>query len=262
MAEENCIFCQLASGKVPSKKVFESSHFTGILDIYPANPGHILVIPKDHVLLFNQLSKEQVEELGIVSKQLSNSVFKAFKPDGVNVFIANGPAAGQKAPHFIMHVIPRFNGDGLGFATSGKDFPKSEIDAAYLKIKAVAENYFPGQNFDEEPVKKPQPAPSKEPLRIEVERKPEPIPQKPKEEMFITSATAKRFHREKCAFAQNIQEDRRIYGTAEQMIKSGREPCTCVSGEAIPLEKHEPKPEDKKEEIDLDKIATMLMGKR
>ena len=120
MAEQDCMFCSLATGKSPSKKIYEDDAVAVILDIYPANPAHLLVMPKEHYVIFNQLPKETAEHFGRIAKACSELLFKIVKPDGINIFIANGQAAGQKAPHFIMHVIPRFEGDGLNFEIAEK----------------------------------------------------------------------------------------------------------------------------------------------
>ncbi|MBR9676989.1 HIT family protein [Candidatus Woesearchaeota archaeon] len=137
MGSGDCIFCQLASGAMDSKVVYEDDDFKAILDIYPASPGHVLVIPKEHVVLFNQLSEYKTQRLGVVAKIVSEKLFKALKPHGLNVFIANGTVAGQKAPHMICHVIPRFEGDGLNF-----NLPEgTEVDEeSFSKIKEFSVN--------------------------------------------------------------------------------------------------------------------------
>lgn len=147
--EQQCIFCSIIQGKIPSKKVYEDDLVFAILDIYPANPAHVLVLPKEHALIFNQLPKKTAEHMGIVAKKITEVLFKVIQPDGVNVFIANGPAAGQKAPHFIMHVIPRFQGDGLSFTLQEKSTKHEEMDSFYDKLKKMLLDYFPDQKYDE-----------------------------------------------------------------------------------------------------------------
>jgi len=147
--EQQCIFCGIATGQVPSKTIFEDDVVRVVLDIYPANPAHMLVLPKQHHAILNQLSKEEVEHLGKIAKQLSELIFKVLKPDGINFFIANGAVAGQKAPHFILHAIPRFKGDGLNFEAPEKEIDKKELSAFYDKLKPILKNYFPGVDFTE-----------------------------------------------------------------------------------------------------------------
>ena len=102
-AQENCIFCQINSGKVQSKKVFEDEQTTAILDINPANPGHVLILPKKHYAIMPQMKDEEIGHLFSVSKHMSGAVLKALKVEGTNIFVANGQIAGQKAPHFMIH---------------------------------------------------------------------------------------------------------------------------------------------------------------
>ncbi|MBI2133747.1 HIT domain-containing protein [Candidatus Woesearchaeota archaeon] len=119
--KENCIFCQIAEGRVQSRKVFEDELVIGILDINPANAGHILLMPKEHYMFMPQVPSSVLSRLFIISRQLSNGLLKALKSEGTSVFIANGGVAGQKAPHFMMHVIPRVAGDGVMLSVPEND---------------------------------------------------------------------------------------------------------------------------------------------
>lgn len=128
--QQQCIFCQIATGKVASKKVYEDEHVIAVLDINPANPGHLLIITKKHYFVMPQMPDDEVEHVGKISKQLSQVLLKALKLEGTTVFIANGVAAGQKAQHFMMHVIPRKEGDAIGIEIS----PRQISDEDYDKI--------------------------------------------------------------------------------------------------------------------------------
>jgi len=152
--DQQCIFCGIANGSIPSKKVYEDDKFIVVLDIYPANPAHLLVMPKAHHAIFNQLSREEAEHLGATSKKLSELMFKVIRPEGINLFIANGPAAGQKAPHFILHVIPRFSGDGLHFEIPVNKQDEKELDSFYENLKKTLKNYFPDVDFEAGPEEK------------------------------------------------------------------------------------------------------------
>ena len=155
MDQQQCIFCGIANGSVPSKKVFEDDKVTVVLDIYPANPAHLLILTKNHYSIFNQLSKEEVEHLAIISKRISELMFKVLKPEGINFFIANGPIAGQKAPHFILHAIPRFSGDGLNLEVPVTQIDEKELSAMYENMKGTLKNYFPDVDFDSVPEAEP-----------------------------------------------------------------------------------------------------------
>jgi histidine triad (HIT) family protein len=129
--QQNCIFCHIVSGKVQSKKVYEDEETIGILDINPANPGHVLLLPKKHYAIMPQMNDFEIGHLFMVTKSLSGALLKALKADGTNIFVANGAVAGQKAPHFMAHVIPRKEGDKLSL-----NIPEHKISIAeLLKIR-------------------------------------------------------------------------------------------------------------------------------
>ncbi|MBN2457545.1 HIT domain-containing protein [Candidatus Woesearchaeota archaeon] len=112
-SQQNCIFCHIINGKVESKKVYSDEDTIGILDINPANPGHVLILPKKHYSIMPQMNDLEIGHIFMVSKHISGALLKALKAEGTNIFVANGAVAGQKAPHFMVHVIPRREGDNL-----------------------------------------------------------------------------------------------------------------------------------------------------
>ncbi|MFH1053290.1 MAG: HIT domain-containing protein [Candidatus Woesearchaeota archaeon] len=140
--KKNCIFCHIISGKVQSKKIYEDDKVVAILDINPANPGHILVLTKEHYSIMPQIPENTVKYLGIIAKQLSRSVLKTLKVEGTTIFIANGTAAGQRAQHFIMHIIPRAEGDKLGIELKPGNISEKDqmilLDALRKKIASPA----------------------------------------------------------------------------------------------------------------------------
>lgn len=111
--KDNCIFCKLVSGEIPSKKIYEDTDFVGILDINPATEGHVLLMPKQHFQILPQIPQEIVGKLGIACSNISAKIIKSFKCEGTSIFIANGAVAGQRAPHFMVHIMPRKEGDGI-----------------------------------------------------------------------------------------------------------------------------------------------------
>lgn len=148
MEGQQCIFCGIANGGIPSKKIYEDEKVVVALDIYPANPAHLLILTKQHYAIFNQLSKEDTEHLGVICRRLSELLFKVLKPEGINFFLANGAAAGQKAPHMILHAIPRFSGDGLNFEVPIKMQDEKEVSAFYENLKKTLKNHFPKVDFE------------------------------------------------------------------------------------------------------------------
>jgi len=107
LQKQQCIFCQIISGKIPTKKIFDDEKCLAILDINPAAKGHLLLVPKEHYAIMPQVPEELLNHLTIISKKLSQILLRALKVSGTNIFIANGPAAGQRAQHFLVHIIPR-----------------------------------------------------------------------------------------------------------------------------------------------------------
>lgn len=119
----DCIFCKIASGEIPSYKIYENDKVLAFLDISCDVVGHTLVIAKTHCNDVTTASKEQldavIEAVSLVSKHFVNDC--GF--DGVNVFNNCGESAGQSVMHMHFHVIPRKNGDGLGLWDLGGKKP-------------------------------------------------------------------------------------------------------------------------------------------
>ena len=117
---ENCIFCKIIKGEIPSFKVYEDNNVFAFLDIAPVNKGHVLVIPKNHSENIHDVSDEDLKHLISAAKNLSDAVKKGVGADGVNVSNSSGIAAGQTVMHTHFHIIPRFKGDGLKHWPQGK----------------------------------------------------------------------------------------------------------------------------------------------
>ncbi len=133
--KQNCVFCQISAGRVPAKTVYSDSESLAVLDIHPAAKGHMLLMPKEHYSVMPQLPEHLAEHLFMVCKGLSQAALKALHCKGTTIFIANGVAAGQKAPHFMIHIIPRNDGDGLSFGIPERNIPKKESDAVNAALK-------------------------------------------------------------------------------------------------------------------------------
>ncbi|MBW3018725.1 HIT family protein [Candidatus Woesearchaeota archaeon] len=139
---DKCIFCHIASGKVPSRKVYEDESFVAVLDINPANPGHLLVIPKEHISVMPQMNEKLAEKLGIVAKKLSQFLLKKLGVEGTSVFIANGMVAGQRAPHLMMHVIPRYADDNVKLSVVPGKMTEEETKIVLSKLAPAVEKQF------------------------------------------------------------------------------------------------------------------------
>jgi len=109
---EDCLFCKIISGKIPSNKIYEDNAVFAFLDIYPASEGHTLVAPKKHFSIFTDMNAEDVASLFEAVRKVTTAVEKALSAEGSNIGINNGKVAGQEVPHVHVHVIPRKKGDG------------------------------------------------------------------------------------------------------------------------------------------------------
>lgn len=111
--KNNCIFCKIIEGNIPSHRVYEDDFFIGMLDINPANRGHVIVYPKNHAENIFELPDGDAEKILIVVKKIAMAVTEAYGCDGINILQNNGEAAGQSVNHLHIHIIPRFNDDAV-----------------------------------------------------------------------------------------------------------------------------------------------------
>ena len=109
---EDCIFCQIVDGEIPSRTVYEDENVTAFLDANPLAPGHTLVIPKEHHETLGDMPEDTGARVFEVLHQLTPAVEGAVDADASNVAFNNGEAAGQEVPHVHGHIIPRFEDDG------------------------------------------------------------------------------------------------------------------------------------------------------
>ena len=112
MKNDNCIFCKIAAGKIPSKTLYEDEKFRVILDLGPATRGHALVIPKEHYADLYEIPEETAEEAMKVAKKMAAVMTEKLKADGFNIVQNNGEVSGQSVFHFHIHLIPRYENDG------------------------------------------------------------------------------------------------------------------------------------------------------
>lgn len=142
LQKQQCVFCHIVSGKVASKKIYEDSRCIAILDINPANPGHILLVSKEHYQIMPQVPEDVIGHMFVVIKHLSQAALKALDVKGTNVIIANGVAAGQRAPHFMIHIIPRTDGDGLKFIIPQKRITDNDLKMLIKNTKPRVNRVF------------------------------------------------------------------------------------------------------------------------
>lgn len=244
--KQNCIFCQIISGKVPAKKVYEDDKVLAALDINPASKGHMLLMPKEHYPIMPIVPPDVLAHMFVVAKKLSKAVLKGLKATGVSIFIANGGVAGQRAQHFMIHLIPRYEADDVGLVIKDKKIKdveeireKIRTRIGYKQATDVKVQIF---GADNKPVGLKERKPlGREIVNAEFKENVKDTKRQSSGARFVTSNAAKRYHTEKCAFAQNIREENKVYMNEAEAETSGKEPCTCVTGKKIQLKKKENK---------------------
>lgn len=114
MKDNDCIFCKIAAGEIPSATLYEDDDFRVILDLGPASKGHALIIPKDHYRNLYDIDDETAAKAIILAKKMVNKMKDVLGCDGYNIVQNNEETAGQTVFHFHMHMIPRYKGDNVG----------------------------------------------------------------------------------------------------------------------------------------------------
>jgi histidine triad (HIT) family protein len=160
VSEKECIFCRIARGEIPCKKVFEDSESFAFLDISPRNPGHTLVIPKKHRETIMQMDEEDSGVLFMAVRRIAGKVMAATKAQGISIAQSNGPAAGQVVSHVHFHVIPRFANEGPPGIES--IIPSKKLDEKSMEQLASAIRGSSGmlttEAADEEPKEQTRPS--------------------------------------------------------------------------------------------------------
>lgn len=137
MSQHTCIFCSIASGESPSATIYENSEFKVMLDLYPSGKGHTLILPKEHIENIYEMDGETAGKLFAFATVVARALKKVLNCDGMNIIQNNGSVAGQTVYHFHMHLIPRFEGDGLKFNWPTQQFTMEEMTELAQEIGRV-----------------------------------------------------------------------------------------------------------------------------
>lgn len=134
--KDDCIFCKIIKGEIPSFTVYEDDTFKVILDRFPAAPGHVLVIPKTHYSDMFELPEEVAMKLYPLAQKIANRVKEVTGAEGINIVQNNGAVAGQSVYHFHLHIIPRKMDDGIVLnQSSNVDTTIDELEAVWHQLK-------------------------------------------------------------------------------------------------------------------------------
>ena len=131
-----CVFCRIVAREIPATVVLEDEHVLAFMDLGQVNPGHVLVAAKTHVENVFGLEPAQAGALAAAMVRVARAIRAAFSPQGLSVYQANGKAAGQTVFHYHMHLVPRYEGDGMALAWPVKNPPRAELEACAARIRA------------------------------------------------------------------------------------------------------------------------------
>ena len=134
---EDCIFCRIVDGEIPSRTVYEDEDTCAFLDVYPLAAGHTLVVPKVHDPRIGGLPDGIAAAVFSTMSELAPAIERAVGADAMTVAVNDGPAAGQEVPHVHGHLVPRFEGDGAG-PIHALDWNRPELDDDELDDVAEA----------------------------------------------------------------------------------------------------------------------------
>ncbi len=134
MRMDDCIFCRIANGQIPSKTLYEDESFRVILDLGPAAKGHALILPKEHAANLYELPDETAAAAMILAKKMACIMQKKLHCAGLNLVQNNGAVAGQTVEHFHLHVIPRYPDDGQSIGWVPGEPSQEELEAVRKEI--------------------------------------------------------------------------------------------------------------------------------
>jgi histidine triad (HIT) family protein len=136
MAHEDCIFCKVLAGEIPSERVYEDDHTIAVMDINPWTRGHAVVIPRKHAENLFEIEDSELEHVAVAAKRLATKMRDTLGCDGVNLLQSNGRAAWQTIFHLHVHVIPRYDGDPLELPTRPQPAKPEELAEVAGEIRA------------------------------------------------------------------------------------------------------------------------------
>jgi histidine triad (HIT) family protein len=132
----DCVFCGIVTGRLPSSQVYADDDIVAFLDIRPVTTGHLLVVPRAHVAGLDGVDERTGARLFAAARRLAGAVRGSGVPcEGINLFLADGAAAGQEVFHVHLHVLPRTAGDGFGIRARWQHADRADLDATAARIR-------------------------------------------------------------------------------------------------------------------------------
>lgn len=133
---DNCIFCKIIAGEIPSATVYEDDDFKAIMDIAPAAKGHVIILSKRHMANLYEIEEQTAARALMVASKIAKAQKKALDCDGINLLQNNEEAAGQSVFHLHIHLIPRYKDDGVVIPWKNLSYPEGEAAVYAEKIRA------------------------------------------------------------------------------------------------------------------------------
>jgi histidine triad (HIT) family protein len=136
--EKGCPFCKMVRHEIPAVRVYEDDDILAIMDLYPATPGHILVLPKQHTENIYSLPEDLASRIMVTASKIAKAIKQQLSPDGLNLIQSNELAAGQTISHFHLYVVPRYKSDpvALKFGHGTRPANVDELEKTALLIKS------------------------------------------------------------------------------------------------------------------------------
>jgi histidine triad (HIT) family protein len=134
---EDCIFCKIIAGEIPSAKILETDTVLAFMDINPVSTGHALVVPKTHYASFPEIPVELLAQLGEALQKIGTAVQSQLNSGGFNILLNNGRVAGQLIDHAHFHLVPRNAGDGVMDWPAVHPYAEGEMENIRAKLASA-----------------------------------------------------------------------------------------------------------------------------
>ncbi|AMJ42265.1 Protein hit [bioreactor metagenome] len=131
----DCIFCKILNGDIPSATIYEDEEFKAILDRFPANEGHVLILPKEHSANIFEIDPQLAGRLFTLATKIAREMKRILGFEHMNVMQNNGTVAGQTVYHFHLHLIPRYENDSITIAYQPMDLTDEQISIMRKKLE-------------------------------------------------------------------------------------------------------------------------------
>ena len=128
MKDNNCIFCKIANGEIPSRTLYEDEDFRVIMDLAPATKGHSLILPKEHYKNIYEIADDTAAKVLPLAKKMATLMTEKLGADGFNIVQNNNEVAGQTVFHFHVHLIPRYNDDNQSLVMKPQEMTDAQLD--------------------------------------------------------------------------------------------------------------------------------------